>query len=61
MVAGTHEVLGLAARAEAELLELRQHEGREVVVEDRGLDVGGRQAALLPQLARHQAHLGQAE
>ena len=60
VVAGTHEVLGLAARAETELLELLQHEGREVVVDHRGLDVGGRQAALLPELARDQPHLWQA-
>jgi hypothetical protein len=36
------EVLRLAAPAEAELLELDQHERREVVVEEGGLDVGGR-------------------
>ena len=32
-----------------------------MVVEDRGLDVCGRQAALLPQLSAHQAHLRQPE
>ena len=34
------EVLRLAAAAEAELLELHEHERREVVVEERGRDVG---------------------
>jgi hypothetical protein len=34
-----HEVVGLAARAKAELIELYQHERREVVVEDRSADV----------------------
>jgi len=59
-VAAPHEVLGLAAPAEAELLELHQHEGREVVVEDGGLDVAGADPRRLVELARHQAHLGQA-
>ena len=43
-VAVLDEVLRLAAPAEPELLELRERERREVVVDDRGLDVGRRRA-----------------
>ena len=60
MLPSGDEVLGLAAAAEPELLQLHEHERREVVVEDRGLDVGGREARLVPQLAADEAHLGQA-
>ena len=59
-VAVADEVLRLAAPAEAELLELRQHERREVVVDDRGLHVVGPEAGGVPELARDQAHLGEA-
>ncbi len=54
------EVLGLALRAEPELLELGQHERREVVVDRRRLDVVGAEPGRLPQLAGHDAHLGDA-
>ena len=53
------EVLRLAAPAEAELLELRQHERREVVVDDCGVDVRGAAAGLRPELPRDQPHLGE--
>src|SRR5262249_56676656 len=56
-----HEVFGLAARAEAELLELYQHEGREVVVEDRGADVARPEARHLRQLPGYDARLRQAD
>jgi hypothetical protein len=54
-----HEVLGLAARAEAELLELYQHERGEVVVEDRGADVARPEAGHLPELPGDDAGLRQ--
>ena len=54
------EVLGFAAFTESELLYLRQYQRREVVVKDRGLDVGRAQAALLPELPRTERHLGNA-
>ncbi len=57
-VAVPHEVLRLALAAEAELLELAQHERGEVVIENRGLDVVGTDAGLLVELAGDQAHLG---
>src|SRR5262245_18933499 len=46
------EVLRFAAWTKAELLELHQHEWGEVIVEKRGLDVGGREPRLAPQLLR---------
>ena len=55
------EVLGLAPAAEPQLLQLNQRERREVVVEDRGLDVGRLQPGLLPQLPADQTHLGQTQ
>src|SRR5690348_6423555 len=59
-VAAGHEVLGLTPTAEAELLQLHEHERREVVVDDGRLDVGRAEARLLPQLPAHETHLGQA-
>ena len=44
--------------AEPQLLQLNQRERREVVVEDRGLDVGRLQPRLPPQLLTDQTHLG---
>src|SRR5262249_16126216 len=58
-VAVPEELLGLAARTEPELLELREHQRREVVVDDRGLDVVGAQTSRVPQLTSGEAHLGQ--
>ena len=58
-VAVAHEVRGLTAPAEAELLELYQHERREVVVDHGRLDVARAQPRRLVQLPSHQAHLGQ--
>ena len=55
------EVLRLTLAAEAQLLQLNQRERGEVVVEDRGLDVGGLQTRLRPQLLADQTHLGQAQ
>ena len=49
------EVLGLARAAEPEVLELHEHEGREVVVEEGGRDVLGPQAGLLPELVADDA------
>src|SRR5256885_15800816 len=40
-VAVAEELLGLAPRAESELFELRQYQRREVVVDNRRLDVVG--------------------
>ena len=59
-VAVAHEVLGLALAAEAELLELVEDVRGEVVVEDRGLDVGRGEARGLPELTGHRGHLAQA-
>ena len=59
MVAGADEILGLAALGKAEFLQLRQHEGGEMVIDHRRLDVLGGQAALLPELLGNQAHFGQ--
>ncbi len=56
-----HEVLGLALGAEAELLQLVEHVGGEVVVEDGRLHVVGAEPRGLPQLAGHDRHLGQPE
>ena len=53
-------VLGLTLAAEPQLLQLNQGERREVVIEDRGLNIGRFEPGLRPQLAAHQAHLGQA-
>ena len=52
------EVLGLALAAESQLLELDQRERSEVVIEDRGLDIGRLQPGLLPELPADQTHLG---
>src|SRR4051794_36330636 len=53
------EVLRLAGTAEAELLELREDERREVVVEDGGLDVGRAEPRGFPDLPGARPHLGQ--
>ena len=44
------EVLGLATTAEPQLLELGEHERGEVVVEERGLNVGGFESGVAPKL-----------
>src|SRR6185312_14020784 len=54
------EVPGLAAPAEAELLQLDEHVRGEVDVQDGGPDVGGGDSGLPPQLPADQAHLRQA-
>ena len=48
---------GFAAGAETEFFELGQNQRGEVVVEDRGLDVIGPQARILPKLPGTNAHL----
>ena len=53
------EVLRLAAPAEAQLLELREHERGEVVVEERRLDVGWLETRIAPELFGDHTHLGQ--
>src|SRR5690348_14036166 len=50
-VAVAEELLGLAPPAEAELLELQQHQRREVVVDHRRLDVVGTEPGRVPELA----------
>src|SRR5207248_5915406 len=57
-VAVLDEVLRLAATAEPELFQLHEDERREVVVDDRGLDVVRRQPGLRPQLPPDEPHLG---
>ena len=58
-VAVADEVLGLTPAAEAELLELIEHIGGEVVVDHGGLDVCRRQSRGLPQLSGDGVHLAQ--
>src|SRR6266511_651929 len=53
------ELLRFAALAEPELLELREHQRREVVVDDGGLDVVGTEPGRVPQLPGNEPHLGQ--
>src|SRR3954464_4270695 len=55
------EVLRLARIAEAELLQLRQDERCEVVVEHCRSDIGGSQPGRLPDLPRARAHLRQSD
>src|SRR5207253_8843242 len=52
-----YEVLCLASAAEAELLELAEHERGEVVVDDGDVDVAGAEAGRVPELSGDQAHL----
>src|SRR3954453_21253187 len=53
-------LLRLAPGAEAQLLQLHEHERREVVVQERGGDVGGREPGGAPEARADNAHLGQA-
>ena len=52
-------VLGLTLTAETQLLQLNQGERREVVIEDRSLNIGRLEPGLRPQLATHQTHFRQ--
>ncbi len=54
------EMACLAPAAEAQLLQLDEHERREMVVEHGDVHIGRPDARLLPQAARHHTHLGQA-
>src|ERR1700704_949877 len=58
-IAVAEELLGAPPFAESELLQLGQHEGGEVVVDHGGLDVVGTEAGGVPELARHEPHLGE--
>ena len=53
------EVLRLAAPTEAELLQLGEDERCEVVVEERGLDIGRFETRVAPELFGDHAHLRQ--
>src|SRR6185437_2635082 len=53
------EVLGLTPSAESELLELGEHERREMVVDERGLNVVGLESRVAPELFGHHTHLRQ--
>src|SRR5438270_11122627 len=59
-VAVAEELLGLAPGAEPELLELWEHERREVVVDHRRLDVVRTEPGRVPELAGHEPQLGKA-
>src|SRR5207244_13460514 len=54
------EVLGLASAAEAELLELAEHERGEVVVDDGDVDVVRTEPGGVPELPGDQTHLQEA-
>ena len=56
-VAVADEVLRFALLAEAELLELGQDKGGEVVVDDRGLDIVGCEPGGCLELFCHESHL----
>src|ERR1700742_5012835 len=53
------EILRLTAPAEAQFFELREHERGEMVVEEGGLNVGGFESGVAPELFGDDAHLRQ--